>query len=109
MSVFMSTEPPSTKARTGTPGLDVFKIAGESISGFLRSLKTGDQRLVRMPYTSTLEARLSLFCEYHPYVRTYQRGDMSPAFVSAYGIHAPLVIYILNFLIYALNNKAQQT
>jgi transposase len=70
--------------------LDVFKIAGESISGFLHSWKTGDQRLVRMPYTSTLEARLALFCEYHPHVCSYQRGDMSPAFVTAYGIHAPL-------------------
>ncbi len=37
-----------------------------------------------------LEARLALFCEYHPHVRSYQRGDMSPAFASAYNIHAPL-------------------
>jgi hypothetical protein len=43
-----------------------------------------------MPYTTILEARLALFCEYHPHVRFYQRGDMSPAFASAYNIHAPL-------------------
>jgi transposase len=85
----MDTQQPSTSERIGTPGLDVFKIAGESISGFLHSWKTGDQRLVRMPYTTTLEARLALFCEYHPHVRSYQRGDMSPAFASAYSIHAP--------------------
>jgi|GraSoiStandDraft_45_1057281.scaffolds.fasta_scaffold769823_1 hypothetical protein len=47
-------------ARSGTPGLDVFKIAGKSISGFLHSLKTGDRHQVRIPYT-TLEARLALF------------------------------------------------
>ncbi len=68
----------------------MFRIAGASISGFLHSWKTGDQRRVRMPYTTTLEARLALFCEYHPHVRSYQRGDMSPAFASAYNIHAPL-------------------
>jgi len=86
----MKTQPPSSSERIGTPGLDVFKIAGASISGFLHSWKTGDQRRVRMPYTTILEARLALFCEYHPHVRSYQRGDMSPAFASAYNIHAPL-------------------
>jgi hypothetical protein len=69
--------------RRGTPGLDVFKIAGQSISGFLHSLKTGNHHQVRMPYTSTLELRLALFLEYHPHVRTYQRGDMNEAFVNA--------------------------
>jgi hypothetical protein len=39
--------PPTT--RTGTPGLDMFKIAGKSISGFLHSFKTGDRHRVRMP------------------------------------------------------------
>jgi len=77
-------------ARTGTPGLDVFKIAGKSISGFLHSLKTGDRHQVRMPYTTTLEARLALFLEYHPHVRSYQRGDMSPVFAHAHRIFTPL-------------------
>ncbi len=86
----MDTQQPPTTARSGTPGLDGFKIAGASISGFLHSWKTGDQHLVRMPYTTTLEARLALFCEYHPHVRAFQRGDMIPAFASAYSIHAPL-------------------
>jgi transposase len=80
----------SPSARVGTPGLDVFKIAGQSISGFLQSLKTGDHHLVRMPFTTMLEARLALYLEYHPHVRSYQRGDMSPAFAKAYHIFTPL-------------------
>ena len=81
---------PSPTKRTGTPGLDVFKIANASISGFLHSLKTGHSDQVRMPYTTTLELKLALFLEYHPHVRTYQRGDMSEAFVNAYRIFVPL-------------------
>ena len=76
--------------RLGTPGLDIFKIAGRSISGFLPSLKTGDQQQVRMPYTTTLELKLALFLEYHPHVRSYQRGDMSVAFANAYRVVTPL-------------------
>lgn len=81
--------PTSPATRPGTPGLDVFKIAGTSISGFLPSLKTGDRLQVRMPYTTTLEARLALYLEYHPHVRLYQRGDMSAAFAQAYHIVTP--------------------
>ncbi len=76
--------------RTGTPGLDVFKIAGNSISGYLPGFKTGDDRHVRVPYTTLLEQRLALYLEYHPHVRSYQRGDASEAFVQAHHIAAPL-------------------
>lgn len=31
-----------------------------------------------------------MFLEYHPHVRTYQRGDASPAFVTAYHLFTPL-------------------
>jgi hypothetical protein len=86
----MDKQQPPPSARSGTPGLDIFKIAGQTISGFLPSWKTGDRHLVRMPYTTALEARLALFLEYHPHVRSYQRGDMSAAFASAYHIFAPL-------------------
>jgi len=86
----LGTQLSSSPARTGTPGLDVFKIAGRSISGFLHSLKTGDSRQTRMPYTTTLELRLGLFLEYHPHVRSYQRGDASEAFVQAHHIAVPL-------------------
>jgi hypothetical protein len=51
--------------RPGTPGLDVFKIAGQSISGYLPSWK-GAQ------------------------VRTFQRGDASPAFAEAHRLSVPL-------------------
>jgi hypothetical protein len=80
----MEREQVSPVSRPGTPGLDVFKIAGQSISGFLPSFKTGDSRRVRVPFTTHLEEQLALFLEYHPHVRTYQRGDTSPAFVEAY-------------------------
>jgi hypothetical protein len=95
----METKPPSSTARVGTPGLDVFKIAGASISGFLRSLKTGNQRQVRMPYTSTLELKLALYLEYHPHVHSYQRGDMSAVFADTYHIFAPLgTPYRINYV-----------
>ena len=57
----MDTEQSVTPTRPGTPGLDVFKIASRSISGFLHSFKTGENRQVRMPYTSTLELKLALY------------------------------------------------
>jgi transposase len=72
--------------RQGTPGLDVFKIAGRSISGFIYSFKTGDPRRVRLPFTTLLEQHLALFLEYHPHVRFYQRGDASPACATAYNL-----------------------
>jgi len=80
----------ASSTRSGTAGLDVFKIAGRSISGFLSSWKTGDARRVRIPYTTLLELKLALFLEYHPHVRSYQRGDMSLAFANAYHIFTPL-------------------
>lgn len=76
--------------RRGTPGLDIFKIAGRSISGFLPSFKTGDTRQVRQPFTTQLEERLALYLEYHPHVRSYQRGDASEAFAQARHLHTPL-------------------
>ena len=67
----MATQHLSQK-RPGTPGLDVLKIAGRSISGFLHSLKTGDPRHPRQPFTAHLEEQLTLYLEYHPHVRFYQ-------------------------------------
>lgn len=56
--------PDSKASRSGTSGLDIFKIAGSSISGFLPSLKTGDLHQIRMPYTTALELKLALYLEY---------------------------------------------
>ena len=92
-------EPPSSPTRPGTPGLDVFKIAGHSISGFVHSFKTGDPRRVRQPFTSRLEEQLSMFLEYHPHVRFYQRGDASPACANTYGLVTELgTPYRINYL-----------
>jgi hypothetical protein len=85
--------------RPGTPGLDVFKIAGRSISGFLHSFKTGKSHQVRLPFTTHLEERLALYLEYHPHVRSYQRGDASPACAKAYGLVTDLgTPYRINYV-----------
>jgi hypothetical protein len=76
--------------RKGTPGIDIFKIAGKSISGWVPGRKTGDPVRVKIPYASKVEQRLSLYLEYHPHVRTYQRGDVSKAFAEAYNLATPL-------------------
>ncbi len=95
----METQPPSSPTRPGTPGLDVFKIAGHSISGFVHSFKTGDPRRVRQPFTSRLEEQLSMFLEYHPHVRFYQRGDASPACANTYGLVTELgTPYRINYV-----------
>src|SRR6266852_4185385 len=90
---------PATSTRPGTPGLDVFKIAGRSISGFVHSFKTGDPRRVRQPFTSRLEEQLCLFLEYHPHVRYYQRGDASPACATTYSLVTDLgTPYRINYV-----------
>jgi hypothetical protein len=75
-------------------GIDLFKIAGRSISGWIPSLKTGTT--VRQPFCSQLEERLLMWLEYHPQVASYARGDIGPQFASAYRLpipkHAPFAI-----------------
>lgn len=75
-------------------GIDLFKIAGRSISGWIPSLKTGPA--VRQPFCSQLEERLLLWLEYHPQVQSYARGDIGPAFATTYRLptprHAPFAI-----------------
>src|SRR5713226_4540343 len=86
----MDTPTSFVSTRRGTPGLDIFKIAGQSISGFLPSFKTGSVSQVRQPFTSQLEERLAMYLEYHPHVRSYQRGDASEEFARARHLHTPL-------------------
>ncbi len=38
---------------TGIRGVDLFKIAGESISGWISSFKTGETRPTRQPFCTT--------------------------------------------------------
>lgn len=57
-------------------GIDLFKIASRSISGWIKSLKMGTASHVRQPFCSQLEERLLLWLEYHPQVASYARGDI---------------------------------
>jgi hypothetical protein len=77
-------------------GIDLFKIAGYSIAGWIPSLKTGAASHVRQPFCSQLEERLLLWLEYHPQVACYARGDIGPQFATTYRLptpkHAPFTI-----------------
>src|SRR6266567_6720497 len=74
----------------GIRGIDLFKIAGESISGCIPSWKMGDQKPTRQPFCSLMEERLLVYLEYHPQVVWYGRGDISPSFASTYKMTLPL-------------------
>ena len=83
----------------GVRGIDLFKIAGASISGWIPSWKTGDIRPIRQPFCSQMEEQLLLHLEYHPLVTWYGRGDMSATFASTYKITSPLPIpFTINYL-----------
>jgi transposase len=83
----------------GVRGIDLFKIAGESISGWIPSWKTGDLRPTRQPFCSQMEEQLLLYLEYHPQVAWYGRGDISSTFASTYKIVTPLPTpYTIDYL-----------
>lgn len=86
----MKKPPDSSLERPGISGLDIFKIANKSISGYIPSYKTGNKREICMPYTSTPEQMLAIYIEYHPHVSFYQRGDASEAFARARHLQTPL-------------------
>src|SRR5947208_13494497 len=86
-------------SETGVRGIDLFKIAGESISGWVPSFKTGESRPTRQPFCSQMEEQLLLYLEYHPQVAWYGRGDISTTFASTYKITSPLPIpFTINYL-----------
>jgi len=70
-------------------GIDLFKIAGRSISGWIPSFKTGMTSHVRQPFCSQLEERLLLYLEYHPQVACYARGVIGPSFAATYRLPTP--------------------
>src|SRR6266571_223743 len=84
----------------GVRGIDLFKIAGESISGWIPSWKTGALRPTRQPFCSQMEERLLLYLEYHPQVAWYGRGDISSTFASTYKVATPLLPtpFTINYL-----------
>jgi hypothetical protein len=63
-------------------GIDLFKIADRSISGWLPSFKAGAASPIKQPFCSQLEERLLLWLEYHPQVASYARGDIGPQFAT---------------------------
>src|SRR5258708_35214342 len=63
-------------------GIDLFKIAGRSISGWVPSYKTGT--VIRQPFCSQLEERLLLWLEYYPLVKSYARVGICPEFSPKY-------------------------
>src|SRR5258708_8596487 len=77
-------------SEAGVRGIDLFKIAGASISGWIPSWKTGEARPTRQPFCSQMEERLLLYLEYHPQVAWYGRGHISSTFASTYKIATPL-------------------
>jgi Mu transposase, C-terminal len=70
-------------------GIDLFKIANRSISGWIPSLKTDTGSSIRQPFCSQLEERLLLWLEYHPQVVSYARGDIGPEFAKTYRLPMP--------------------
>ncbi len=58
------------------------RIAGRSISGWIKSPKTGT--VIRQPFCSQLEECLLLWLEYHPLVVSYARDDIDPEFATTY-------------------------
>ena len=74
---------------SGMRGIDLFKIAGRSISGWIPSLKTGNPHHVRQPFCSQLEERLLMYLEYHPQVAWYARGDIDAHFATTYRLPIP--------------------
>jgi hypothetical protein len=80
-----------------TEGIDLFKIANRSISGWVPSFKLSSTAApVKLPFCSQLEERLLLWLEYHPLVVSYARGDIGPQFAATYRLpipkHAPFAI-----------------
>ncbi|MBV9230612.1 MAG: hypothetical protein JOZ18_14985 [Chloroflexi bacterium] len=83
----------------GIRGIDLFKIAGQSISGWIPSWKMGEKIPARQPFCSLMEERLLLYLEYHPQVAWYGRGDISSTFASTYKITTPQPVpFSINYL-----------
>jgi transposase len=71
-------------------GIDLFKIANRSISGWVPSFKMGSAAApVKLPFCSQLEERLLLWLEYHPLVVNYARGDIDAQFATKYRLPIP--------------------
>ena len=86
-------------SESGIRGIDLFKIAGESISGWIPSWKMGGQKPTRQPFCSLMEERLLLYLEYHPQVVWYGRGDISADLCfHLQNHHSTATPYTINYL-----------
>lgn len=70
-------------------GIDLFKIANRSISGWVPGFKAGSVSHTRQPFCSQLEERLMLWLEYNPQVARYARGDIGREFATTYRLPTP--------------------
>ena len=70
-------------------GINLFKVAGRSISGWVPSFKMAATSPVKQPFCSQLEERLLLWLDYHPQVASYARGDIGPQFAATYRLPIP--------------------
>ena len=70
----------------GEPGLDIFAMAGASISGWLPCEKTGAGLGTRLalPYATETERDAALHLAYHPGVAYIQRADIKASFAAAH-------------------------
>src|SRR5260370_33255212 len=65
-------------SENGIRGVDLFKIAGGSISGWIPSWKLGGQKPARQPFSSLMDERVRLYLDERPRLTCYRRGDISP-------------------------------
>jgi hypothetical protein len=73
-------------------GLDIFKMAGKSISGWLPYSKTAVGQGFRkaLPYATLQERDALLYQAFHPLVGYTQRGDIGPSFATAHRLELKL-------------------
>ena len=65
-------------------GIDLFNIAGRSISGWMKSFKMGHRGHVRQPCCCQMEERLLLYLQYHPQVACYERSNIGAQCATTY-------------------------
>ncbi len=85
---------------TGDPGLDIFTMAGETISGWQPIEKTGDGPKSRkaIPYATTVERDAINHLRFHPGFAYAQRGDIKVSFAKKHGLrHRLPVPYVIPY------------
>ena len=85
----------------GAPGLEIFKMAGKTISGWLPFEKTGagPKSRLALPYATLEERDALLHLAFNPTVAYVQRGDIDKEFADAHrlGCRLPLP-YVIPYM-----------